>query len=685
MNQFRRNVTPGGFYLGEDGAPPTFAYRGNGDISLATITQNALDTVLLNMSISNQYQAFDTPFLPSTGKTLQLIIYFGLAMAAYPAFFALYPTLERLRNVRQLHYSNGVRSICLWSAYLSFDFMIVLAASILATIIFRGVSDAWYHPEYLFVVFFCYGIASTLLSYVVSLFSQSQLASFAFAAGGQAVMFLLYFIAYLSVVTYAPPTKIDDYLLVTHFTIGLITPSGNLVRALFVALNVFSTLCEGKTTVPSYPGRITLYGGPILYLIGQSFFLFGILLWWDSGSVWAKIRRKQYRSEDDEEADPLDDEIAAEIKRISASPDDGLRVQHISKAYGSNLAVQDVTFGVKRGEVFALLGPNGAGKSTTISLIRGDILPSHNSGDIYVEDVALSKNRAAARNHLGVCPQVDACDQMTVLEHLRFYARVRGVEDVEMNVQEIINAVGLGPFQHRMAAKLSGGNKRKLSLGIALTGNPSVLLLDEPSSGMDVCAKRVMWKTLASVVPGRSLVLTTHSMEEADALADRAGIMGKKMLALGTSEGLRKKHGDRYHVHVIMRTAPHTSDEDMNRTKDWISRHLEGAEVEPRTFHGQLRFSVPASRSVVQEFKSPDGETDMVQSSNEKGPNRSGVGALFTLLETHKEELGFEFYSVSQTTLDQVFLSIVGKHNIEEENYGQVVKKRPIWKQIIGG
>lgn len=87
-----------------------------------------------------------------------------------------------------------------------------------------------------------------------------------------------------------------------------------------------------------------------------------------------------------------------------------------------------------------------------------------------------------------------------------------------------------------MAAKLSGGNKRKLSLAIALMGNPSVLLLDEPSSGMDVCAKRVMWRTLASVVPGRSLVLTTHSMEEADALADRAGIMGKKMLALGTSE-----------------------------------------------------------------------------------------------------------------------------------------------------
>lgn len=681
IGQFYGNVTPGGFFLGDDISPPTFAYVGNGDISQATITQNLMNNLLLNISISSQYQAFDTPWVPSAGKTLQLIVYFGLAMSAYPAFFALYPTLERLRNVRQLHYSNGVRSVCLWSAYLTFDFMIVIATSVLTIIIFRGVSDAWYHAGYLFVVLFLYGIASTLLSYVISLFSRSQLAAFAFAAGGQAVMFLLYFIAYLSVLTYSPTNKVDSYLLVTHFTIGLITPAGNLIRALFVALNVFSVLCEGNQ-VASYPGKISLYGGPILYLIGQSFFLFGVLLWWDSGSIWARIRRKQYKTVDAEEADCLDDEIATEVKRVSEALDDGLRVQHITKAYGSNVAVQDITFGVKRGEVFALLGPNGAGKSTTISLIRGDILPSHTSGEIYVEDIPISKRRADARHHLGVCPQVDACDQMTVLEHLRFYARVRGVDDVEHNVREVIRAVGLGPFQHRMAFALSGGNKRKLSLAIALMGNPSVLLLDEPSSGMDVCAKRVMWKTLASVVPGRSLVLTTHSMEEADALADRAGIMGKKMLALGTSEGLRRKHGDRYHVHLIMKTAPHTSDDDMVVVKQWITANLEGAVVEDKTFHGQLRFSVPASRSATEESKSAGTSTDVIQSANDKDANRSGIGALFTNLDAHKEELGFEYYSVSQTTLDQVFLSIVGKHHIEEENYGQRPQRKGFWKAL---
>lgn len=101
-------------------------------------------------------------------------------------------------------------------------------------------------------------------------------------------------------------------------------------------------------------------------------------------------------------------------------------------------------------------------------------------------------------------------DQMTVLEHLRFYAHVRGIVDSEYNVQAVIKAIGLEAFASRMAAKLSGGNKRKLSLGIALIGNPAVLLLDEPSSGMDAAAKRMMWKTLAAVVPGRCLLLTTH-------------------------------------------------------------------------------------------------------------------------------------------------------------------------------
>ncbi|KAF7122992.1 hypothetical protein CNMCM5793_001168 [Aspergillus hiratsukae] len=678
------NITPGGFYLGDTSSAPTFAWKGdNGNFPLSAVIQNAMDNFLTNVPIYFHFQYFDIPWQADVGKALQLTVYFGLAMSVYPALFALYPTVERLKNVRALHFSNGVRGASLWLAYLAFDFCIVIASSVLAIVIFRAASGIWYHAEYLFVVFFLYGLCTTILSYVVSLFAKSQLAAFAIAAGGQCVLFLIYFIAYMSVLTYAPTQKVDDYLEITHFTIGLIAPSGNLLRAMFTSLNTFSILCRGRE-MASYPGEITLYGGPILYLICQSFVLFGLLLWIDGGPVLSMMRRK-VKQNHVEEKNAVDGDVAAELARVENSTD-GLRVLHLTKKFKKSVAVDDVTFGVPKSQVFALLGPNGAGKTTTISLIRGDMIPSDNGGNIFVNDISVLKNRAAARSHLGVCPQFDAMDQMTVIEHLEFYARIRGVTDVKHNVTEVMRAVGLTSFQHRMAAKLSGGNKRKLSLGIALMGNPLVLLLDEPSSGMDAASKRVMWETLASVVPGRSIVLTTHSMEEADALATRAGIMAKRMLALGTTDYLRKKYGNKYHVHLVHSQAPHTTDEAMGLIRVWVQENFPGAAIEQKTYHGQVRFSVPATPAsssskteTIEYAESPVAEEEELgrglrdQSSPmvPRGPraaDNSIVSTIFSKLEQSKAVLGVQYYSVSQTTLDQVFLAIVGQHNIREES-----------------
>lgn len=675
IRQYQGNVTPGGFWLGDSSSNPTFAWKGNnGLFPLAAATQNAIDIFLTNISIGFQYQAFDIPWQSDVGNMLQLLVYFGLAFAVYPALFALYPTVERLRNVRALHYSNGVRKLPLWLAYLCFDFCIVLLVSVLTIVILRAASDVWYHPEYLFVVLFLYGLCSTILAYLVSLIATSQLAAFAFVAGMQCVFFLVYFIGYMSVLTYAPPDKIDSYLSIVHFTLSIINPIGSLSRSMFVALNIFSILCRDREIV-TYPGGITVYGGPIVYLIVQSLVLFGLVLYFDGGRQIILPFRSTCKSEDLEEKQQVDDDVTLELTRVKDS-DDGLRVLNLNKAFKKFVAVENVSFGVKRGEVFALLGPNGAGKTTTISLIRGDIKPSNRNGEIFIEDVSVAKSRAAARSNLGVCPQFDAMDQMTVIEHLRFYAKIRGVPDVDHNVNQVILAVGLKPFRHRMAMKLSGGNKRKLSLGIALMGNPAVLLLDEPSSGMDAASKRVMWKTLASVAPGRSIVLTTHSMEEADALANRAGIMAKRMLALGTTEYLRSKYGDMYHVHIVHSHAPHTSDVDMIRVRDWILRTFRGAVIERKTYHGQLRFSVPAASTKDLDHNS-SWQDDKISSRFDTtknavlstAPSTGGnIGNLFSKLEEAKGDLGIEYYSVSQTSLDQVFLTIVGQHQVEEEN-----------------
>jgi ABC-type multidrug transport system ATPase subunit len=673
-----------GLWLGDENNPPTFAYVANLFVASGITAQQLLDVLRTNVSISTQWSPFEVPFSPSTGDSLNLIVYMGLALALYPAFFALYPSNERRRFVRGLQYSNGVRPFPLWISYLLFDFIFVLVSAALVTAIWVGMSNIWYHIGYVFVVMFLYGIAATLLAYVVSLFTKTQLATYAWAAALQAIGFLAYLIAYMCVNTYVAAADIDNTLLIVHFVISALFPIGSAMRGLFLALNLFSVACD-DTEISTDPSGILYFGGPILYLVVQSFILFGLLLWLDSGSAGTSIRGMFSRNKVPETTEGSDEELANELTQVESSGarEYPLKVKHLTKSFGKFTAVENVSFGIKRGEVFALLGPNGAGKSTTISMIRGDIKPSHNGGDVFVEDASVTKQLTAARRNLGVCPQVDALDTMTVREHLEFYAKVRGIPDVQHNVTAVLQAVGLQSFAGRMGHALSGGNKRKLSLGIALMGNPTVVLLDEPSSGLDAASKRIMWKTLADTVPGRSILLTTHSMEEADALAGRAGIMARRMLALGTPDNLRERFGDALHIHLVSKTAPRTTDAEMRRIVEWVRTTFPSADVEENTYYGQMRFSVSAS-DVRRARKAPnvDQITQPGSAGDSQSTSRSAIGNLAVILEENKEMLGVGHYSVSPTTLDQVFLTIVGQHNVKEEN-SEVVQGTPLWKKLL--
>lgn len=529
------------------------------------------------------------------------------------------------------------------------------------------------------MIFFLYGLTSILFCYIISIMVTSQLATFAFAAGSQAALFLIYFIGYMSILTYSPAYRIDSDIKIFHFAFATITPSGNLLRTLLLSLNSFSLLCDGNK-VASYPGGINVYGGPILYLIVQAIVLFVVLVWWDSGYRPPIFNRSKGRvGHAEEHLDALDPAVVEEISRTEKSTD-SLRVLHLHKAFGPNHAVNDITFGIPQGQVFSLLGPNGAGKSSTISLIRGDIHPTthiNGGGDVHIEGISIVSKRAAARGHLGVCPQFDAMDTMTVTEHLHFYARARGVPDPETSVNAILSATGLSRYQTRLASKLSGGNKRKLSLGIALMGNPSVLLLDEPSSGMDAAAKRVIWRTLLGVAaPGRALLITTHSMEEADKLATRVGIMKRKMLALGTVSELGTKYGDAWVVQLVLRSAPETTTEEMDGVKAWVRKSIPGVQLDKwgakGGSHGQLRFKVLKAAAPSDRIATDTSEKNATANVQEIARVESaasdvgGIPGLVQLLESNREELGLEYYSVSPTTLDEVFLRVVGEEEEEE-------------------
>lgn len=354
-------VSPAGLWLSE--TKPTLAFKGNdGGLYNALLGLNILNNLLNNATIVTTYANFDISFAPGTGDSLQFITYFGLAMAVYPAFFALYPTLERLRNVRALHYSNGVRTGSLWAAYTIFDFLFVLIISTALTGIFIGNTSLWWYVGYIFVVLMLYGLAGVLFAYIVSLLAKSQLAAFAMVAGYQAVMLLLYMVGYMSVLTYSPIENQQRDILIVHFTMAIISPVPSFLRAMFASLNLFQINCRDDAFVS--PGDIISYGGPITYLIVQIVLLLAVLVWWESGAYRLNTRKLFHATKDTEkDATETDPEIFEELRRVDSTTSDGLRIIHVSKSFGKVKAVQDVTFGVKPGEIFALLGPNGAGKS----------------------------------------------------------------------------------------------------------------------------------------------------------------------------------------------------------------------------------------------------------------------------------------------------------------------------------
>ncbi|KAF1939205.1 P-loop containing nucleoside triphosphate hydrolase protein [Clathrospora elynae] len=573
----------GGIWMGDETSKPTVLVN---VLRLDSVTQmpNFITIMTTGVPISVAYYRFATTIIPGliNFKVLMFIVYYGLIMCCAVA--------------------TGL-----------------LSAS---TRMWRGLGI-------IFLIFFLYGIVCALLSYVISMFAKGAVSAWFLMALGQVVMFFAYFGGIIVVQSGTAYPNMERQMNALYFGLGIISPAVSLERTLFIGLQQMVLSCNGRSI-----GSIYLYGGPILYLVLQAIFLFALLLWWDSGFVMPTVRSPKV-TKDAEATDMYSTDLVTERKRLDSSTTD-LHVESVSKSFGKNLAVDNVTFGFQQSEIFALLGPNGAGKSTITSMIRGDVKPSTSNSAINIAGHSIRTNAVAARASLGVCPQFDSADVLTVQETLRFFAKIRGVLDIEHNVATVILACGLSEWTKQLAQKLSGGTKRKLSLAVALVGNPRVLVLDEPSSALDANAKRTLWRCLQTMAKGRAVVLTTHSMEEAYALADRIGIVSSRMLALGDREDLKKRAGENFYVHLVSASSPCTTPQELDAMKTWIASSFVDAKISRGTQGGQIRFEVPAEGC------------DLV--------------GLIRVLEGVKAELGVEFYSVGKATLDEVFENIVKRY-----------------------
>jgi ABC-2 type transport system ATP-binding protein len=220
-------------------------------------------------------------------------------------------------------------------------------------------------------------------------------------------------------------------------------------------------------------------------------------------------------------------------------PDSVISIRGLTKSYGDNEAVRGIDLEVHAGEVFAFLGPNGAGKTTTVEILEG--YRKRSAGDISVLGEDPERARRDWRERIGIVLQSCRLDPyLTVHESLELYA---GYYASPRPVDEVVELVGLAGKADERTGKLSGGQQRRLDVGMALVGDPELLFLDEPTTGFDPSARRQAWEAIAGLrALGKTVFLTTHYMDEAQQLADRVAIIaGGEIVARGTPEDL----GDR--------------------------------------------------------------------------------------------------------------------------------------------
>ncbi len=391
-----------------------------------------------------------------------------------------------------------------------------------------------------------------------------------------------------------------------------------------------------------------------------------------------------------------------------------------SKQESDIIAIKNLNFAIMPGECFGLLGLNGAGKTTTFKCITQEL--SQDNGKIYVNNTDISGHFNELNELFGYCPQFDAIfELLSVYENLEFYASIKGIK--KSSIQSLVNAMikemALDEFTNKIAGRLSGGNKRKLAVAISMLCNPPIILLDEPSTGMDPEARRFMWSVIHKMsTKGRksSVIMTTHSMDEAETLCKRMGIMvNGEFVCMGKANQIKDKYGYGYEADVRIKPMNESQKKEIydkfnidknllvtfeninsildkmgknnfsdelkeGRLGERIKREIElNGNVHISSLlnwiffvENALKFIVKGKNYFDEIIVSEHIENNFLFKMKKEHSNKS-IGFFFGLFEEGKESCFVTEYSIQKTSLEQIFNKFAAsqgktKEQMEENN-----------------
>ena len=330
-----------------------------------------------------------------------------------------------------------------------------------------------------------------------------------------------------------------------------------------------------------------------------------------------------------------------------------LKIINVSKNFDDLKAVDNFSGELFPDEIFCLLGHNGAGKTTLINMISGIFDPDQ--GDILLNNKSVVTDKNYLYKNIGLCQQENIFfDYLTVEEHLSYMCRIKGSSVDKREIENLINQIDLSQKKSALCSTLSGGQKRKLCIALSLIGNSKIILLDEPTSGMDIMARRALWEFLKNYKKNKIILLTTHFLDEAEYLGDRIGIMSDgKFLCSGTSSFLKSKYPCGFNINLL------------------INSSIFNETIKQDFYNGIIQFEPNAEIKVA----SKGIFSINIQSNNQH------IQELFDYIELNKAKYGIEDYTVSSTSLEDVFLKINNKGSLGDLKYEK--KEEPKEEQFM--